>query len=74
MDLQAYNPQEEVTWRENVMSELTEIKFQTKKTNGSVAELKIWQARMLGALSILSFFVIAIVMPIVVVLLTNYLK
>ena len=42
---------------------------QTTKTNGTVANLKLWQARILGALSILS----AIIVPILFMFLSKWL-
>ena len=35
--------------------ELSDIKIQTTKTNGSVRELQIWKARILGAMAVLAF-------------------
>lgn len=44
------------------------IEDQVNRTNGSVASLKLWQARILGAISILS----AIVIPILFMFLSRW--
>mgnify|MGYP001564806549 CR=1 FL=1 len=44
------------------------IEEQTTRTNGQVASLKLWQARILGALGILS----AIIIPILFMFLSRY--
>lgn len=68
MDEAPYTKREEDKFREGVVNDLNEIKVQTKLTNGSVAKLKLWQARMLGAIAVIVFFIAAVIMPIIIVI------
>lgn len=48
---------------DDLMVKIGEIIVQTKKTNGSVASLKIWRAYMTGAIAVILFLVTAIAIP-----------
>lgn len=49
----------------NISTTLVRIEEQTKKTNGSVASLKIWRAYMTGALAVIGFLLVSIIIPLV---------
>lgn len=50
---------------DDLMVKIGEVIVQTKKTNGSVASLKIWRAYMTGAIAVILFILTVIVIPIV---------
>lgn len=47
----------------NTSTSLTRIEEQTKKTNGSVASLKLWRAYITGALAVVSLIVVSFLIP-----------
>lgn len=57
-------PLEELTYRDFVKGMLTEIKDQTTKTNGSVANINRWRERINGMAIASGVFMGAIVLPI----------
>lgn len=48
----------------NTSTSLMSIETQTKKTNGSVAEINKWRERMNGGAIVLSFFMSVVVLPV----------
>lgn len=50
---------------------LGRIEEQTKRTNGSVASLKLWRAYTTGALAIVSLLMIGLLFPLCVIYLQN---
>lgn len=50
---------------EDIMVKLGEVIVQTKKTNGSVASLKLWRAYTTGALAVILFLITSIAIPII---------
>jgi len=68
-----YTKREEDEFRREVRGQLTELVFQTKKTNGSVANVKLWQARMAGAIAVISFILVSVALPLAFIFLQNYL-
>ena len=52
----------------DVKQDLTEIKEQTKRTNGRVTKLEQWQSYVLGFVAAISLVLISIVVPIVLTL------
>lgn len=55
----------------NTSTALKSIEDQTKKTNGSVASLKLWRAYITGALAIISLLVVGVLLPLGVTYLQN---
>lgn len=43
---------------------LTRIETQTTKTNGSVANLKMWRAYIVGAVAVIGFFIASVIIPV----------
>lgn len=48
---------------DDTMIKIGEIIVQTSKTNGSVANLKMWRAYITGALAVMGFFIASIAVP-----------
>ncbi len=48
---------------DDVMIKVVEVLTQAKMTNGSVAALKLWQARIIGALTVIGFVLASIIVP-----------
>ena len=55
---------------ENIASDVSEIKIQTKLTNGRVGKLEKWQSYIQGGLTILAI----IMVPILLMLISQYLN
>ena len=49
----------------DIKAALERIEAQTIKTNGAVANLKIWRAYTMGAITILAFLVASIAIPLI---------
>lgn len=49
----------------NTSTGLMRIEEQTKKTNGSVASLKLWRAYMTGALAVIGALLFSVILPLV---------
>lgn len=49
----------------DIKSQLNRIETQTVKTNGSVANLKMWRAYTTGALAVIIFLIASIVIPVI---------
>lgn len=56
----------------NTSTALNSIEQQTKKTNGSVASLKLWRAYLTGALAIISLLVVGLLLPLGVIYIDNH--
>lgn len=50
---------------DDIMIKVGEVIVQTKKTNGSVASLKMWRAYMTGAIAVILFLITAVAVPII---------
>lgn len=48
---------------DDVMVKLNEVIVQTTKTNGSVANLKLWRAYMTGAIAVIMFLITVVLLP-----------
>ncbi len=57
---------------DDTMIKLGEVIVQTSKTNGSVANLKLWRAYMTGAIGVILFMLTAIVIPVMITYLGQY--
>lgn len=55
---------------DDVMIKINEVIVQTTKTNGSVANLKLWRAYLTGGLAVVTFLLVSIIIP----LLSSYIQ
>lgn len=50
---------------DDTMIKMGEIIVQTSKTNGSVANLKLWRAYTAGAVAVIMFLLTAVILPLI---------
>ena len=65
-----YSKREIDTFMQEIRDQLNRIEAQTTKTNGRVSKLENWRGFITGGLAILS----AIMLPIVFILISSYIK
>lgn len=71
MDIDPYTNRELDEWRNEVKISLEAIRVQTTKTNGSVADIKIWKEQMTGAAKAYGFCLVLVILPLAAWVLYN---
>lgn len=56
---------------DDTMIKIGEIIVQTSKTNGSVANLKMWRAYLAGGMAVIIFLVTVIAIPLILILIQS---